>query len=181
MWKRDNDIPEIVEPATKRKGLSLCGQLTGHLPVCGWLRPAASFLKRRANEIARAWDDVIDDREVKRLIEEIMKKVATDDPARGQLDVKGDEVTVWVDASMLALGVAIEVDGEVVEDGCWLRPSDETHINMAELDAALKGVNMAILWGAAKVRLMTDSRTFFHWITDLLSGKQVRRADQGTG
>ena len=104
-------------------------------------------------------------------IEEITKKVATDDPARGRLDVKGDEVTVWVDASMLALGVAIEVDGEVVEDVYWLRPSDGTHINMAELDAALKGVNMVIFWGAAKVRLMTDSRTVFHWIADLLGGK----------
>ena len=170
-WKRDNDVREIVGPVTKRKVFSLCGQLTGHLPVCGWLRPAASFLKRRANEAASAWDDVINDPEVDQLIEEIVRKVKTDDPARGRWDTKGDEVTVWVDASMLALGMVIEVDGEVVEDGCWLRPGDGTHINLAELDAALKGVNMAILWGARRIRLMTDSRTVFHWITDLLSGK----------
>ena len=170
-WKRDNNVREIVGPVTKRKVFSLCGQLTGHLPSCGWLRPAASFLKRRANEAASAWDDVIDDPQVQRLIDEIMKRVAAEDPARGRWDVKGDEVTVWVDASMLALGVVMEVGGEVVEDGCWLRHDDGMHINLAELEAALKGVNMAILWGASRIRLMTDSRTVFHWISDLLSGK----------
>ncbi|XP_043198082.1 uncharacterized protein LOC122368321 [Amphibalanus amphitrite] len=170
-WKRDNDVREIDGPVTKRKVFSLCGRLTGHLPVCGWLRPAVSFLKRKANEAADAWDDVIEDSLVNGLIEEIMTQINTDDPARGQWDVKGNEVTVWADASMLALGVVLEIEGEVVEDGCWLRPTDGTHINMAELDAALKGVNMAILWGAKRVRLMTDSRTVYHWITDLLSGK----------
>ena len=176
-WKRDNDVREIDGPVTKRKVFSLCGRLTGHLPVCGWLRPAVSFLKRKANEAADAWDDVIEDSLVNGLIEEIMTQINTDDPARGQWDVKGNEVTVWADASMLALGVVLEIEGEVVEDGCWLRPTDGTHINMAELDAALKGVNMAILWGAKRVRLMTDSRTVYHWITDLLSGKARQALD----
>ena len=78
---------------------------------------------------------------------------------------------MWVDASMLALGVALEVAGEIVEDGCWLRPNDGTHINIAELDAAIKGVNLAILWGMSHIQLMTDSRTVYHWVTDTLSGK----------
>ena len=147
-WKRDNDVREIAGPLTKRKVFSLCGQLTEHLPVCGWLRPAASFLKRKVNEAAKAWDDVIGDVQLGRLTEEIMTKVRTGDPARGRWNASGGQMTVWVDASMLALGVVLEVDGEVVEDGCWLRPDDGAHINMAELDAALKGVNMAILWGS---------------------------------
>ncbi|XP_043206517.1 uncharacterized protein LOC122372905 [Amphibalanus amphitrite] len=172
MWKRDNDVREAAGPVTKRKVFSLCGQLTGHLPVCGWLRPATSLLKRRANRAASGWDDEIDDPDVERLMDEIVKRVRAEDPARGRWDVKGDRITVWTDASALAMGVVVEVGDEVVEDGSWLRPDNGVqHINMAELDAALKGVNMAILWGAEKVRLMTDSRTVYHWMTDLLSGR----------
>ncbi|XP_043202630.1 uncharacterized protein LOC122370793 [Amphibalanus amphitrite] len=172
MWKRDNDVREVAGPVTKRKVFSLCGQLTGHLPVCGWLRPATSLLKRRANRAASGWDDEIDDPDVERLMDEIVKRVRAEDPARGRWDVKGDRITVWTDASALAMGVVVEVGDEVVEDGSWLRPDNGVqHINMAELDAALKGVNMAILWGAERVRLMTDSRTVYHWMTDLLSGR----------
>ena len=55
------------------------------------------------------------------------------DPAKGRWDVVGEEVPVWVDASSLALGVVIEVDGHVVEGANWLRSEDASfHINMTE-------------------------------------------------
>ena len=170
-WRRDNDIGETEIPLTKRRVFSLCGRLTSHLPVCGWLRPAASYLKRRANELSTSWDEPITDGDLKEMVEEVVAKVAADDPARGRWDVPGSDVTVWTDASSLALGVAIEVDGEVIEDCCWLRRDKETHINVAELDAAVRGMNMAILWAAKKIHLMTDSRTVYHWILNTLSGK----------
>ena len=45
-------------------------------------------------------------------------------------------VVVWTDASCLAMGVALEVDGKIVEDATWLRKeSDHLHINVAELEA----------------------------------------------
>ena len=45
--------------------------------------------------------------------------------------------TVWCDASSLATGVVLEIDGSVVEDAAWLRKKhDAAHINVAELDAA---------------------------------------------
>ena len=170
-WKRDNEVQDVKRPLTRRSVFSLCGRLTGHLPVCGWLRPASSYLKRRANSASSTWDGPIEDPQVDELVAEVIEKVKAEDPARGRWSVRGDRATVWVDASMLALGVAIEVDGEIVEDGCWLRPNDGTHINIAELDAAIKGVNLAILWGMSHIRLMTDSRTVYHWVTDTLSGK----------
>ena len=170
-WRRDNSIGEAEVPLTKRKVFSLCGRLTSHLPVCGWLRPAASYLKRRANELSTSWDEPITDGDLKDMVEEVLEKVAADDPARGRWDVPGSDVTVWTDASSLALGVAIEVDGEVIEDCCWLRRDNATHINVAELDAVVKGMNMAILWAPKKLRLMTDSRTVYHWILNTLSGK----------
>ena len=173
-WTRDNDIGEVKQPLTRRNVFSLCGRLTGHLPVCGWLRPAASYIKRCANEASSGWDDLIEDSNVGSMIAEVLQKIDADDPAKGRWDVEmqNKDVTVWTDASSLALGVAIEVDGEVVEDGCWLRREDGMHINVAELDAVLKGVNTAILWGASKISLITDSRTVYHWILGSLTGKK---------
>lgn len=49
-----------------------------------------------------------------------------------------------MDASSLAMGVALEANESMVEDASWLHPSnDARHINLTELDAALKGINLA--------------------------------------
>ena len=172
-WCRDGEdcADMLVKPVTKRGVFSLCGHLTSHYPVCGWLRPAASFVKRRVSESVDGWDEPVDDPNVARLVDELLARVRADDPARGQWDVGNTVATVWTDASSLALGVAIEVGGEVVEDASWLRCHDDaSHINLAELDAVLKGVNLAIRWGVSEMRLMVDSRSVYHWVSDLLSG-----------
>ena len=178
-WRRDGEVGAdmVVKPVTKRGVFSLCGQLTSHYPVCSWLRPAASFVKRRVSEAVDGWDEPVDDPSVVRLVDELVARVRADDPARGQWDVGEGVATVWTDASSLALGVAIEVGGEVVEDASWLRPRDDvSHINLAELDAALKGVNLAIQWGVSEMRLVVDSRTVYHWVSDLLSGRARLRS-----
>lgn len=41
---------------------------------------------------------------------------------------------------------------------------------MAELDAAIRGINLAIAWGMKTIELRTDSATVFRWINDALSG-----------
>ena len=72
---------------------------------------------------------------------------------------------VWVDASSLALGIVIEVDGHVVKDASWLRSEDSSsHINMAELDAVIKEVNSSLAWKLKKLHVRTDSLTVYHWI-----------------
>ena len=97
--------------------------------------------------------------------------VSHHDPARGHWDVSDTTATVWVDASSVALGVAVEVNDDIVEDVCYL-PSDESaHINMVEMDAALKGLNLTVAWGMTRIRLMTDSATIHRWISDTLTGK----------
>ena len=54
-------------------------------------------------------------------------------------------MTVWTDASSLAMGVVIQVNNDVVEDASWLRKkSDSLHINVAELEAVGRGINLAI-------------------------------------
>ena len=90
----------------------------------------------------------------------------------GNWCVDGKEITVWVDASCVATGVALETNETVIEDACWLRPTnDAQHINLAELNAALKGVNLALQWEATVLHLVTDSACVYRWISDTLTGK----------
>ena len=47
--------------------------------------------------------------------------------------------------SSLAIEIALEANGSVVEYASWLHPANNVqHINLAELDADLKGVNLAL-------------------------------------
>ena len=173
-WTRDNAVGPPPSRLTRRGVFAWCGRLVAHLPVCGWLRPAAAWLKRRANAVTRGWDDATDDPVLRAQVEYVADRIASDDPARGVWCVSGDQAVVWTDASSLAAGVVLETaDGGAVEDACWLRreAAASTHINMAELDAAVKGVNLAIAWGMRTVELRTDSATVHRWIDDALSGR----------
>ena len=79
------------------------------------------------------------------MLEDTVQRVERNDPGKGRWDVVGEEATVWVDASSLALGIVIEVDGNVVEDASWLRSENSSsHMNMAELDAVITGANAAL-------------------------------------
>ena len=171
-WSRDNAIGGPPAILTRRSVFSWCGQLVAHLPVCGWLRPAAAWLKRSANSLTQGWDDVTHDAALRDQINFVARQVASDDPARGRWRVSGDYAVVWTDASSIATGVVIESrDGHVIEDACWLRREDTTHINMAKLDAMVCGVNLAIVWGMKTVHLKTDSATVHRWVQDALTGR----------
>ena len=171
-WKRNNAFGDIPDTLTRCSVFSFCGKLIGHLPVCGWLRVATAYMKRKANALTSTWDEVIYDESLRAMLEDTVQRVERNDPGKGRWDVVGEEATVWVDASSLALGIVIEVDGNVVEDASWLRSEDSSsHINMAELDAVIKGVNAALAWKLKKLHVRTDSLTVYHWISNALSGK----------
>ena len=171
-WSRDNPVDAPPAQMTRRAIFSWCGRLVAHLPVCGWLRPAAAWLKRRVNAVTRGWDDVTEDAALRTQVDYVAARLVGDDPARGPWCVQGEHAIVWTDASSLAAGVVVESpDGGTVEDACWLRRDDSTHINMAELDAAMRGINLAIAWGMKSVDLRTDSATVHKWIEDALSGR----------
>ena len=70
------------------------------------------------------------------------------------------------DASSIATGMVVETGSLVVEDSTWLRKkNDYNHINVAELDAVLKGINLAIKWGLREIEIRTDSATVLSWVT----------------
>ena len=131
-------------------------------------------MKRRANSSTSTWGEEIHDESLHAMLEDTVRRVKQNDPANGRWDVVGEEATVWVDASSLALGIVIEVDGHVVEDASWLRSEDSyAHINMAELDAVIKGVNAALAWKLKKLHERTDYLTVYHWTLNALCGKSV--------
>lgn len=176
MWTRDNAVEPVEEKLTKREVFSWCGKLVGHFPVAAWLRPACSFVKRVANS-GGGWDDPVSDR-VMEMVRDLMSRVGEEDPVKGVWAVPMSGVgRVWCDASSLAIGTCLEVDGRIVEDGCWLRrEEDAAHINLAELESILKGVNLAIAWGIRELEIMTDSSTVHGWITNLITDKSRLRS-----
>ena len=126
---------------------------------------AVAFIKRLATAITKDWDDRIKNASLCHILAEA-------DPVGGNRCMDGKEITVWVDASSIATGVALETNGTVIEDACWLRPINDTqHINLAELDVALKGTNLALQWEATELHLVADSACVHRWISDTLTGK----------
>ena len=97
-WKRNNAFDEVPDTLTRRSVFSFCGKLIGHLPVCGWLRVATAFMKRRANSSTSTWDEEIYDESLRAMMEDTVRRVKQNDPAKGRWDVVGEEATVWVDA-----------------------------------------------------------------------------------
>lgn len=162
-FKRGNEIVGETEKMTRRELFSLCGKLVGHYPIAGWLRTSCSFIKRISEGVG--WEDYIGDR-ARSYIEEVIRLVKEDDPVRGRWDVGNSQRgRIWCDSSSLALGVVLEIEGEVVEDASWMRSEgDVGHINVSELEAVLKGINLAIKWGLKEVEILTDSRTVENWL-----------------
>lgn len=168
MWTRDNTITLPDGEISKKEVYSWCGKLIGHYPIAGWLRVACSYLKRRICELQ--WHDKILSEELQ-VIQEIDVRVKERDPVGGAWCVaSGNAGVVWCDASSLAVGVKLEIGAVIVEDASWLRKKgDVMHINVAELEAVLHGVNLAVKWGLNTIVVKTDSATVFKWVTNLLT------------
>ncbi|XP_037069745.1 uncharacterized protein LOC119091199, partial [Pollicipes pollicipes] len=163
-WSRDNGVAAPPEEVTRR--------------AVGWLRPAVAWLKLRVNAVMRGSDDATTDVALLSQISQTADRLKTNDPAHGPWSLTGEKVIVWTDASAIAADVVIESpDDGAVEDACWLRPETtmSAHTNMAELDEAVRGTNLAIAWGMQIIDLRTDSDAVHRWIDDALSGRACLR------
>ena len=176
-WCRRGELPMLLDILTHRSIFSLCGKLTGHLAVRGWLRIATAFVRRRVNSVTAGWDNETQDPPLIQMLSDIIvrmaqKDPAQKDPAQGNWSVDGHEVTLWIDASSLATGIVVESGESLIEDACWLRPArEDKHINLAELNAMLRGINRVLQWKATVIHSKTDSACMHRWVTDALSGK----------
>lgn len=171
-WSRDKRLPEVVNRSFSRRQVhSILGEWLGHFPVAGWLRVMCGFLQRRTAIDGVGWDAPVS-QDTLRCLHDAAEMLSTQgDPVKGRWLVSPDApINVWVDASSLAVGVALEIEGDIVEDATWLRPKDDSaHINRAELDAALRGINMALQWGRRKLTLITDSATVYGWLQSVIN------------
>ena len=80
-------------------------------------------------------------------------------------------MSFWCDASSLAVGAALEIDKEIVEDMSWMRPKGHgSHINISELDAVLRGLKMALKWRRHLVEIRTDSVSVCRWVESIITG-----------
>ena len=167
-WSRDSELPVVQSKVTKRELFSICGRLTGHYPVAEWLRIACSYIKREVNSCD--WDSHIPDY-VQQMLYEMSERVKQHDPVRGQWSVKSSQSgRVWCDASSIATGLCVEMDNAIVEDAAWLRGiNDGAHINVAELEAVVKAINMAIKWNLKDVTILSDSATVCGWVKSVLA------------
>lgn len=174
-WKRDDALPVIENCSlTRRQLFSLCGKLVGHYPVAGWLRVACNYIKRQTGQ--QPWDDAVDGR-VLELMNDVLRRVKIHDPVGGKWTVSDTKVgEVWADASSVAIGACVKINGEIVEDATWLRPKDNAmHINVAELESLLKGINMALRWDLKEITLVTDSTTCYGWLCSAIyKSKTIR-------
>ena len=82
---------------------------------------------------------------------------------------KGSAGVVWCDASSIATGVLLEIGGVVAEDVAWLRKKDNYGHNIAELEAVVRGVNLALKWGLREIEVVTESATVCGWMRLMLS------------
>ena len=143
---------------------------------------AVGFIKRPATAVTKGWDDRIKNASLCLILAETLTRVREADPVGGNWCMDGKEITVWVDVSSVATGVALETNGMVIEDVCWLHPTNNTqHINLAELDADLQGINLALQWVATVLHLVTDSACIHQWISNTLTVKahvNTRAADE---
>ncbi|XP_067934796.1 uncharacterized protein [Watersipora subatra] len=163
VWQRDGRLLTLSDNVTKRELFSVCGKLIGHYPIVGWLRVACGYMKQLASDTD--WDKKLP-KKIVNMLRRTLKKVAVHDPVKGSWSVEQtNEGNVWCDASSIAIGVCIEIGGQIVEDASWLRQADDgSHINVAAMDVVLKGINLAIKWNARHMHVYTDSATVQAWV-----------------
>ena len=105
--------------------------------------PHSRFLKRLGSD--GAWDVPVCG-EVQWIASELLRRAHSEDPFKVPWFVQPDGVlAVWTDASSIAMRVVIQVNETLMEDASWLRKKyGSLHINVAELVAVGRGINLSI-------------------------------------
>ena len=170
-WSRSTPLPLNVPDKITRRGVySICGKLIGHYPIGNWLRVACSYIKRSCNGLQ--WNEPVNEESIN-FIREVMDRISNSDPVRGRWNVDmSRKCTIWCDASSIAIGCVLQIGDHVIEDGSWLRQENDcAHISIAELEAIMKGINLALKWNVKKLLIVTDSVVVHGWLASLKTRK----------
>ena len=149
-WRRrDASDLSLSDTPTKWEVFRSTGQAPSHYPVCGWLGPVCSYVKRIAtwssgSEQKRKWDDAVSEA-VCRLCNEFKEKLLKEDAAKGVQSIPSTQQwKVRCDTTDHALGVMLGTEVHVVEDAICLRSAyDRQHINVVELKSVIKAISLA--------------------------------------
>ena len=162
---------KLGRKSSRRDVFSICGKLLGYHPVRGSLRIACSYLKCQAD--GENWKEKLEVK-VKSTLKEILKRVRKEDPVRGTWEVPtGEKGSIWCDASNLAMGVLLDIEGNIVEVAALIRKKkDLAHINIAELEAVLRGINLALKWNLKDLEITIDSVTVVNWLKSIISKRE---------
>ena len=135
--------------ADEAQDIQLVWQARQSLPYLWMVALFCSSLKRMTCLDGTDWDKPASE-DAALMCHELAEKLQECDPVTGLCHANTSSAVawcLWCDASDLAYGVALESDGSIIEDGCWLRPpEDKRHINLAELEAVIKGLSLAAKW-----------------------------------
>ena len=85
-------------------------------------------------------------------------------------------INIWYDVSKIACGITLEKEGKIIEGGSRSRKLDEgAHINLAALNAVIKGVNVAMRKSAKDIVIKTNSAAVHVWMSSILNrDKRIR-------
>ena len=91
------------------------------------------------------------------MMQEVIAEERKKDPVKGEWNIRrSQEGVIWCNTSSLPLRVLLEI-GITAEHAAWLQKKDDSvHINVAELNATMKDINLALKWGLQAVEIRTD-------------------------
>ena len=96
-----NKMTIVDKVLMKRQAFSWCGQLLGHFPVAGWLRPVCNYIKRTL--ACQEWDEEIP-KGARMMLSEVASYVRVEDPMMGSWVVSRQRTgIVWSNTSSLAI------------------------------------------------------------------------------
>ena len=107
------------------------------------------------------------------LASDLMSCAHSEDPVKGPwVEQPESEVTVWTDASSIAMGVVLQEKGTLLEYASWFsKKSDSLQINAVELEALGRGINLAFQWGFRSFTVATDSLVDVSWLDNTTEGR----------
>ena len=138
-WRWETVVPEVPNVLTRLVVFSLCDRILGYLPVCGKHYKAQG----KYSPQKLGWWDY---RALACLYGNGDHSKSEEEQSHQRRWVhsgKRDKHLGW--CQLQGDRVLLEKNGAVTKDMRWLRPmNDAAHINLAELDAVLKGINLAL-------------------------------------
>lgn len=149
--------------------------MIAHYPICKWMRPAFSAIKSLVNNVEGniGWDNQLSDKSRKACLKLQDKVFDEGDVVKGDWSYcPTDQWILWTDASKHALGSVLTIGDKYVEDNCHLRKNkDFRHINVAELDAVLHGIQLIARYIRAlniktplNIILNCDNKAVVQWL-----------------